>query len=46
MMNFVAMKWINVDDLGDKVLFLWCKGHSIMKKLGKWGYLSKFMYYL
>jgi hypothetical protein len=45
-MNFDVMKWINVDDLRDKTMFLGGKGHSAMKKPGKWGHLSKCLYYL
>ncbi|KEH31580.1 hypothetical protein MTR_4g099040 [Medicago truncatula] len=44
--NFDTMRWIKVGDLGDKELFLGGKGHCDVRRLGKWGHLSNFVYYL
>jgi len=44
--DFDAMEWIKVDDLGEQALFLGGKLGSAMKKPSKWGYPSNCVYFL
>ncbi|XP_045791240.1 uncharacterized protein LOC123885948 [Trifolium pratense] len=44
--DFDAMEWIKVDDLGDQALFLGGELGSAMRKPGKWGCPSNCVYFI